>query len=103
MVYTFTTDILFNSVRIMSWEIFNASRYVTVSALLLVPVFTYIATLRYRLYDIDVVTNRALVYGSLTAMLVAVYFGGVAATEAIFRAFTGPEEQPQLAIVVSPL
>jgi hypothetical protein len=87
----------------MSWEIFNASRYVTVSALLLVPVFTYIATLRYRLYDIDVVTNRALVYGSLTAILVAVYFGGVAATEAIFRAFTGKEEQPQLAIVVSTL
>ena len=103
MVYTFTTNLLFNSVRIMSWKIFNASRYVAVSALLVVPVFTYIATLRYRLYDIDVVTNRALVYGSLTAMLVAVYFGGVAATEAIFRAFTGQEEQPQLAIVVSTL
>jgi hypothetical protein len=76
---------------------------VAVSALLVVPVFTYIATLRYRLYDIDVVTNHALVYGSLTAMLVAVYFGGVEATEAIFRASTGQEEQPQLAIVVSTL
>jgi hypothetical protein len=62
-----------------------------------------IAILRYRLYDIDVVINRTLVYGSLTAMLAVVYFGGVAATQAIFRTLTGQEEQPQLAIVVSTL
>jgi hypothetical protein len=36
-------------------------------------------------------------------MLALVYFGGVAATQAIFRALTGQEEQPQLAIVVSTL
>jgi hypothetical protein len=62
-----------------------------------------VAILRYRLYDIDILINRTLVYGSLTAMLALVYFGGVATTQAIFRALTGQEEQPQLAIVVSTL
>ena len=59
--------------------------------------------MRYRLYEIDTLINRALVYGSLTVMLGLVYFGGVTATQAIFRTFTGQEEQPQLAIVVSTL
>jgi hypothetical protein len=50
-----------------------------------------------------VVINRTLVYGSLTAMLVALYWGGVATIQVIFRALTGQEQQPQLAIVVSTL
>ena len=62
-----------------------------------------IAILRYRLYDIDVVINRTLVYGSLTALLALVYLGGVTATQAILRMLTGEQEQPQLAIVVSTL
>jgi hypothetical protein len=71
--------------------------------LLGVPVFTGVAIARYRLYEIDIVINRTLVYGALTAALVAVYFGGVAALQALFRALTGQEQQPQLAIVVSTL
>jgi hypothetical protein len=62
-----------------------------------------VAILRYRLYDIDILINRTLVYGSLTAMLAAGYFGGVATTQTIFRALAGQQEQPQLAIVVSTL
>jgi hypothetical protein len=69
----------------------------------MIPIAAGIAILRYRLYDIDVVINRTLVYGSLTAMLVAVYFGGVAATQTIFRTLIGQEKQPQLAIVLSTL
>jgi chemotaxis receptor (MCP) glutamine deamidase CheD len=71
--------------------------------LLGVPIFTGVAIARYRLYDIDIVINRTLVYGALTAALVAVYFGGVATLQALFRATTGQEQQPQLAIVVSTL
>jgi hypothetical protein len=68
-----------------------------------IPIATGIAILRYRLYDIDLLINRALVYGSLTVMLALLYFGGVSAIQALFGALTGQEEQPQLAIVVSTL
>jgi hypothetical protein len=68
-----------------------------------VPVAIGFAVLRYRLYDIDIIINRTLVYGSLTAMLVAIYFGGVATMQTLFRALTGQEQQPQLAVVVSTL
>ena len=70
---------------------------------LMIPLSIGIAMLRSRLFDIDVVINRTLVYGSLTAMLVALYVGGVALAQTIFRAITGQEQQPQLAVVVSTL
>ena len=68
-----------------------------------IPISIGIAILRYRLYDIDLLINRTLVYGSLTAMLAVFYFGGVATTQAIFHTLTGQEQQPQLAILVSTL
>jgi hypothetical protein len=68
-----------------------------------IPVAIGFAVLKYRLYDIDIIINRTLVYGSLTATLVALYFGGVAATQTILRALTGQTDQPQLAVVVSTL
>jgi hypothetical protein len=67
------------------------------------PIGMGVAVLKYRLYNIDLLINRTLVYGSLTALLALIYFEGVAATEAIFRALTGQEQQPPLALVVSTL
>src|SRR5215211_2563 len=72
-------------------------------ALTIVPLSLTLSILRYRLYDIDVVINRTLVYGSLTVMLGLVYFGSVASLQYALRALTGHEEQPQLIIVVSTL
>jgi hypothetical protein len=68
-----------------------------------IPIAVGFAVLKYRLYNIDLLINRTLVYGSLTVLLALVYFAGVATTQAIFRGLTGQEKQPQLAIVVSTL
>jgi hypothetical protein len=62
-----------------------------------------VAILRYRLYAIDVIINRTLVYGSLTGTLALIYLGGVVTTQDLFRALTSQEQQPQLAIVISTL
>jgi hypothetical protein len=72
-------------------------------ALLGLPVFTGIAIVKHHLYDIDLLINRTLVYGSLTTMLVAVYVGGIVLSQRVFVGLTGHEELPQLAIVASTL
>jgi hypothetical protein len=102
IVANFTTDFWFRTVHILpSWEVFRAFLYVFVFTLLLVPAFTYIAILRYRLYDIDVVINRTLVYGLLTATLVALYVGGILLLQSVFVVLTG--EKSTLAVVASTL
>ena len=60
-----------------------------------------IAILRYRLYGIDILINRTLVYGPLTAVLALVYVGGVVALQYVFRTLSG--EESQLAVVASTL
>ena len=65
------------------------------------PVAMGIAIFRYRLYQIDLIINRTLVYGSLTTVLAAVYLGGVVLLQYAFRALTG--EGSQLAVVASTL
>jgi hypothetical protein len=80
-----------------------AGYVVVVAALVSFPISIGIAIVRYRLYEIDTFINRTLVYGSLTALLTLVYFGGVTVVQAVFHTLTGQERQPQLAIVVSTL
>jgi hypothetical protein len=60
-----------------------------------------VAIMRYRLYNIDLILNRALVYGPLTATLALLYVGGVVGLQAVFRAITGQEST--LAVVASTL
>jgi hypothetical protein len=65
------------------------------------PMAIGIAVLRYRLYNIDRIINRTLVYGTLTAMLLALYFGGIVVLQRIFVLLTG--EKSTVAVVASTL
>jgi uncharacterized membrane protein YhdT len=77
--------------------------YAALLSITSVPIAIGFAVLKYRLYDIDLIINRTLVYGSLTGALALVYFGGVTVTQALFRNITGQEQLPQLVIVASTL
>jgi hypothetical protein len=68
---------------------------------LLIPLSIAVAVLRYHLYGIDTLINRTLVYGSLTATLVALYFGGIVVLQRVFVLLTG--EKSTVAVVASTL
>ena len=72
-------------------------------AMLGLPIFTGIAIVRHRLYDIDLIINLTLVYAILSATLAVVYFGGIVVLQRVFAGLTGQEKLPQLAIVASTL
>jgi hypothetical protein len=76
----------------------------TIAALLsfvTIPIALGLAVLKYRLYAIDLIINRTLVYGSLTATLIAIYVGGVVGLQYVLRLLTGQEST--LAVVASTL
>ena len=78
-----------------------ASRSIRQLALLVVPVAITISILRYRLFEIDVLINRALVYGIVTTALAALYFGSVVVLQELSNTLTG--EIPDLALVATTL
>jgi hypothetical protein len=72
-----------------------------ISSMLMIPLTIGVAILHHRLWDIDVIINRTLVYGFLTATLVAGYFGGVVLLQQLFIVITG--QKSTLAVVASTL
>jgi hypothetical protein len=74
---------------------------VVLGFMLIIPLSFGVAIFRYRLWDIDIIINRTLVYGTLTGMLVAIYFGGVTLLQGMLRGLTGQEST--VAIVASTL
>ena len=77
------------------------SKYSAQFTFALFPVCLGIAILRYRLWDVDVLIRRTLVYTILTGILAAIYFGGIILAQQILRIIAGPS--PDLAIVISTL
>jgi hypothetical protein len=69
----------------------------------LIPISFAIAVLRYRLWDVDVLINKALVYGLLTVLLGALYAGLIIGIEGLTGVITGPKSQQPLVLVISTL
>jgi hypothetical protein len=78
----------------------NASNAVATSAFACVPVAIGIAVLRYRLYDIDILIRRTLVYGATTGAIAVAFFGGIVVLQAVLRPVTSGSE---LAVAISTL
>jgi hypothetical protein len=95
--------LIFPSLSTSSSPYFLLSTYVYPPGLLLIPLTLGIAILRYRLWDIDIIINRTLVYGTLTAILALVYFGLVIGLESLVHLFTGQAGQSPIVIVASTL
>jgi hypothetical protein len=87
----FTFSLVFNLIGLTGFTL----------ALLVFPASFVVAILRYRLWDIDVIINRTLVYGALTGTLALVYLVGVALLQGVFRGLTGQGDQ--IAIVATTL
>ena len=79
----------------------NPIGWIMAAIALLSGVAHAVAVLKYRLYDIDLIVNRALVYGPLTATLAAIYFGGIVLSQRVFLLMIGQEST--FAVVASTL
>jgi hypothetical protein len=94
-----STPLLLSALAPAAFEVLG--RFLWTLGFLSLPVAAAVAILRYRLYDIDRIINRTLVYGLLTAVLVLVYVGSVFSLQYVLRALTG--ETSQLIVVASTL
>jgi hypothetical protein len=100
-VYTVTLLVVGFLAALLGFGQHSVAWNLGIAAFNFLPIAAGIAILRYRLYDIDLVINRTLVYGTLTAALALVYVASIILFQGLFRALTGGTSQ--LAVVASTL
>ncbi len=103
ILVSFAVDVpllVFRSFNIL-YDIFAAT--LTTLVFLLFPLSVGITILRYRLWDIDLLINRTLVYSSLSTLLALIYFGCVFGLQSLSHLLTGQAAASPLIIVVSTL
>ncbi|MBA3701828.1 MAG: histidine kinase [Rubrobacteraceae bacterium] len=86
MISNYTQTLMFEMLNVLDYPIYYASSYTPAFALLLLAVFACIAILRYRLYDIDLLMHRTLVYGALSACVIGTYVLAVVGFGTLFQA-----------------
>ena len=101
LISNLTHDFWNSAVDILPTQVLTPVSFVLVLALLAVPFFTYIAILKHRLYDIDII-NRSLVYGALTVVIASIFEAVDAAVHYFLLAFTHQEESI-LSVIVAAL
>jgi len=95
--------LIFPSLSASSSFYFLISTYVYPPGLLLIPLSLGVAILRYRLWDIDTLINKALVYGGLSLLLAAVYLGLIVGLESLLGLVSGQASQPVVIVVAGGL
>jgi hypothetical protein len=101
LISNLTHDFWFRTVNILQSQILTPVLFVFVLSLLIVPLFTYIAILKHRLYDIDIIINRSLVYGALTVVIAGIFEGVDAVVHYFVLTFTHQEESIWSVIVAA--
>ena len=101
LISNLTHDFWYRAVDILPSQVLTPVLFVLVLALLTVPFFTYIAILKHRLYDIDIIINRTLVYGALTVVIAGTFEAVDAVVHYFLLTFTHQEESIWSVIVAA--
>jgi hypothetical protein len=93
IIANYTYAFWFHTVHVLQkWTVFRDIMYVSVAALLAIPVCTYIAILKHHLYEIDIIIARSLVYGALTVVIAGIFEAVDAIVHYFLLTFTHQEE-----------